>query len=152
MIDLIPVHITDARGIYLYSAQIDRQGPQPQYASYAELPEPQVGFTRAWRNGIWNQIPDAQVDDLPWPIQPVPQSVSRAQGKAALIQAGLWSAVVAYVDAMTDPTEKALAEVALNDTTEWLRTSPFLNQAAITLGLTETQLDDLFRTAATIQL
>ncbi len=83
---------------------------------------------------------------------PVPQSVSRAQGKAALIQAGLWSAVVAYVDAMTDPTEKALAEVALNDTTEWLRTSPFLNAAATALGLTETQLDDLFRTAATIQL
>lgn len=88
----------------------------------------------------------------PAPPQPVPQSVSRAQGKAALIQAGLWSAVVAYVDAMTDPTEKALAQVALNDTTEWLRTSPFLNAAATALGLTETQLDDLFLTAATIQL
>lgn len=84
--------------------------------------------------------------------EPVPQSVSRAQGKAALIQSGLWSAVVAYVDAITDPTEKALAEVALNDTTEWLRNSPFLNAAATALGLTETQLDDLFRTAATIQL
>lgn len=148
----ITVHITDPRGVYLRSEEIDRKGPQPEYASYVELPEPQAGFTRVWRNGIWDQVADAQVDDLPWPIQPVPQSVSRAQGKAALIQAGLWSAVVAYVDAMTDPTEKALAEVALNDTTEWLRTSPFLNAAATALGLTETQLDDLFRMAATIQL
>lgn len=99
----------------------------------------------------WSYVEGEFVPPEPEP-DPVPQSVSRAQGKAALIQAGLWSAVVAYVDAMTDPTEKALAEVALNDTTEWLRTSPFLNAAATALGLTETQLDDLFRTAATIQL
>lgn len=83
---------------------------------------------------------------------PVPQSVTRAQGKAALIQAGLWSAVVSYVEGIADPTEKALAEVALNDTLEWQRSSPFLNSAAAALGLTDEQLDDLFRQAATIQL
>lgn len=88
----------------------------------------------------------------PPPPEPVPQSVTRAQGKAALIQAGLWSAVVSYVEGIADPTEKALAEVALNDTLEWQRSSPFLNSAAAALGLTDEQLDDLFRQAATIQL
>lgn len=81
-----------------------------------------------------------------------PQVVSRAQGKAALIQAGLWSQVQAYVSAITDPTQKALADVALNDTTEWRRDSPFLTTAATTLGLTAADLDNLFVTAAGIVL
>lgn len=81
-----------------------------------------------------------------------PQVVTRAQGKAALIGAGLWSQVLAYVDSIADPTQKALAEVALNDTTEWRRESPFLNAAAAALGLTDQQLDDLFVTAAAIVL
>lgn len=82
----------------------------------------------------------------------VPQQVTRAQGKAALIQADLWDAVESYVDNISDPTENALALVALNDTTHWNRTSPFLNDAAAALGLTEQQLDDLFVQAATIEL
>ena len=80
----------------------------------------------------------------PAPAPTVPQSVSRAQGKAALIAAGLWPAVLAYVNAIADPTDKALAEVALNDTQEWRRDSLFLNSAATALGLTSAQLDQLF--------
>lgn len=78
--------------------------------------------------------------------------VSRAQGKAALIRSGLWQGVLDYVDSIPDATEKALAEVALNDTTHWQRTSPFLNAAAEALGLTQEQLDDLFVTASGIEL
>lgn len=80
----------------------------------------------------------------------VPQSVSRAQGKAALIAAGLWPSVLAYVAAIADPTDKALAEVALNDTQEWRRDSLFLNSAATALGLTSAQLDQLFVDASGI--
>lgn len=82
----------------------------------------------------------------------VPQSVTRAQGKAALIQAGLWAAVVGFVDAIEDPIEKAMAEVALNDTLEWKRPSPFLNAAAQALDIDSEALDDLFRAAAQIEL
>lgn len=89
----------------------------------------------------------------PPPAPPyVPQQVTRAQGKAALITAGLWGNVESYVDGIEDATEKALALVALNDTTHWQRTSPFLNAAAVALGLTSEQLDDLFRQAAEIEL
>lgn len=86
----------------------------------------------------------------PAPAPAVPQSVSRAQGKAALIAAGLWPAVLAYVAAIADPTDKALAEVALNDTQEWRRDSLFLNSAASALGLTGAQLDQLFVDASGI--
>lgn len=80
----------------------------------------------------------------PAPAPTVPQSVSRAQGKAALIAAGLWPSVLAYVNAIADPTDKALAEVAVNDTQEWRRDSLFLNSAATALGMTAAQLDQLF--------
>lgn len=88
------------------------------------------------------------------PVEPatVPQSVTRAQGKAALIQAGRWQKVLEYVDSIGDPTERALADVALNDTQDWKRTSPFLHAAAAHIGLSDAQLDELFRTASAIQL
>ena len=90
----------------------------------------------------------------PEPVQTsgVPQSVSRAQGKLALIQAGLWPAAIAFVDGITDPVQKAYAEVALNDTQEWRRDSPFLASAAAALDLSEEQLDTLFITAGGLQL
>lgn len=82
----------------------------------------------------------------------VPQMVSRAQGKVALIQAGLWAQVLSFVAAIDDPLQKAVAEVALHDTSEWRRDSPFLAQAGAALGLTAEQLDDLFVAAAQVTL
>ena len=82
----------------------------------------------------------------------VPQVVSRAQGKVALIQAGLWAQVLSFVAAIDDPLQKAVAEVALNDTSEWRRDSPFLAQAGAALGLTAEHLDDLFVAAAQMTL
>lgn len=94
---------------------------------------------------------DAHLNPPPGPA-PVPQQVTRAQGKAALITAGLWNDVLAYVDGITDPTEKAMALVALNDTTHWKRTSPSLNASAQALGLSDEQLDDLFQQADAVEL
>lgn len=94
---------------------------------------------------------DAHLNPPPGP-EPVPQQVTRAQGKSALIMAGLWDDVVSYVDGITDPTEKALALVALNDTTHWQRSSPFLNSASMALGLTDEDLDNLFIQASGLNL
>ncbi len=92
-----------------------------------------------------------------WPLAenlsaPTLPPITRAQGKAALIQAGLWDAVLAHVAGIADPTERALAEVALHDTLEWRRSSPFLNAAAAALGLTDEQLDALFAMAESVEL
>jgi len=99
-----------------------------------------------WRGDHW------EVEQAQPPVMPVPQTVSRAQGKAALIQSGLWSQVLAYVDGIADPTQKALAEVALHDTLHWQRSSPFLAQAAQAMGFSDEDLDELFVTAAAIEL
>ena len=83
---------------------------------------------------------------------PVPQQVTNAQGTAVLIQVGLWPQVLAYVSAIQDPVQKALAEVALNKTTHWQRNSPFLNTAAAALGITQEQMDELFIAADQVML
>lgn len=83
---------------------------------------------------------------------PVPQKVTRAQGKAALIVTGLWPQVLAYVASITDPTQQALAEVALNDALHWERQSPLLNAIIEHLDLTSEQVDQVFIDAAAIQL
>jgi hypothetical protein len=80
----------------------------------------------------------------------VPFAISRAQGKAALVQAGMWDGVVAYVEAIVDPTQKKMAEIAINDTQYWVRNSDFLTNAGTALGLTTEQMDDLFIQAQTI--
>ncbi|MCG3783950.1 hypothetical protein [Delftia acidovorans] len=91
----------------------------------------------------------APADPLP---VPVPQAITRAQGKAALIQVGLWPQVQAFMASIEDPNEQLLAEVALNDTVNWERSSPFLARVAVALGLSEQQLDELFIAAAAVVL
>lgn len=83
---------------------------------------------------------------------PVPLEVARAQGKAALIQAGMWPAVLGFVAAIPGETDRLLAEVALHDTQAWRRDSPFLGAAKTALGMTDEQLDALFLAAHQINL
>lgn len=77
----------------------------------------------------------------------VPQAVTRFQARAALHMAGLLPMVEAL---MTDPGTDALARLAWTDAQEFRRQSPTIAQMAVTLGLTDAQLDALFITAAGI--
>ena len=99
-----------------------------------------------FRGGVW------EVETAAPPRRPVPTQVTRAQGKVVLIQMGLWQQVLDYVSGIPDPVQKAVAEVALNDTQYWQRNSPFLTQAAAALGMTDEQLDDLFVQADGVML
>lgn len=82
----------------------------------------------------------------------IPPVVSRAQGKSALIMAGYWQAVLDYVAAIEDPTERALAEVALHDTQEWRRDSQFLATACAAIGIDDAGADGLFIAASKVTL
>ncbi len=82
----------------------------------------------------------------------VPQVVSRAQLKLALIRAGLWPRLLECVAGIADDDERAAAEVALHDATEYRRDSPFVARCAECLGLSERQLDDLFTLASMVTL
>ena len=104
-------------------------------------------YEYSWRDN--KAIGTPVLEDIPTIM---PQTVSRAQGKASLLMFGLLDDVEAYIEAMPEGVDKKLALLAYNETNEWHRESPFLQQMASEIGLTQEQLDNLFIVAATIIL
>ena len=143
------IYLLDDAGICTGATDIDPYSALPRCTL---TPPPALSGTEVaqWRGDAWQVLP--QRPDPGAPPVPVPESVLRWQGKAALITAGLWQGVLSFVAAIPDPTERALAEVALHDTQQWHRSSPFFNAAATALGLTGEQLDALFLAASKIEL
>lgn len=76
---------------------------------------------------------------------PVPQTVSRFQARAALLHAGKLAEVEAAI-AQASPMD----QLAWAETTEWLRDSPTINAIGAAVGLSPSDIDDLFRVAAGI--
>lgn len=74
----------------------------------------------------------------------VPHVVTRRQARRALALAGLLDAVEAAVAAIPDPMQRTIAQIDWADATEFKRDDETLNMLAGALGLSETQLDDLF--------
>ena len=143
------IYLLDDAGICTGATDIDPYSALPR-CTLTPPPALSGAEVAQWTGAGWQVLP--QRPDPVAPPVPVPESVTRAQGKAALITAGLWQGVLAFVAAIPDPTERALAEVALHDTQQWRRDSPFFNTAATALGLTGDQLDALFLAASKIEL
>lgn len=80
----------------------------------------------------------------PEPV-PAPLSITPLQARRALRAAGLLDAVNGAV-ALADPDTQDAWEYAI----EVRRDNPIIAGMAAALGLTDAQLDDLFRTAATL--
>lgn len=79
-------------------------------------------------------------------IDPVPQEVSRFQARAALMAAGLLETADLAVAASGD----AFLQLAWKEAVTFRRNSPGIAALAPALGLTDADLDDLFRAAAGI--
>lgn len=79
---------------------------------------------------------------------PVPQVVSRFQGRAALREAGYRDQIDAI---MADPATDPLMVDAWNDAQEFRRSSSTVAAIGAVIGLTEEELDDLFKTAINIE-
>lgn len=77
---------------------------------------------------------------------PVPDQVSDLQARLALIASGRLAAVEAAV-AQSDDATKAWYDRALT----WRRDSPMIAALAPAVGLSEGQIDDLFRVAAAMK-
>lgn len=84
----------------------------------------------------------------PPPVNGVPQVVSRKQGRAALILAGLFGQVQPIIDAVPDATQRALTQNAWDSAQTFERQDPFLLSLGAALGLDDAQLDALFVQAA----
>lgn len=98
--------------------------------------EQAVEGTPAHINGQWVQT---------WSTVPadVPSSITPRQCRLLLLQQGLLSQVEAMI-AQQDEATRITWEYAL----DFLRDDPLLNQLAVSLGLTDAQIDEFFITAS----
>ena len=78
----------------------------------------------------------------------VPASVTRRQAKQALLLNGLLANVQPAIDAIPDATQRAMIQIEWDDAQVFERDRPALIALGSALGLTNTQLDDLFIGAA----
>jgi hypothetical protein len=85
------------------------------------------------------------------PVSVVPQTVSMAQARLALIGAGLFSAIDAGLKALPEP-QRTTALTAWEYAPTVSRNGALVTTLAGQFGLTEAQLDGLFVAAAAIEL
>ena len=78
----------------------------------------------------------------------VPASVTRRQAKQALLLNGLLANVQPAIDAIPDAAQRAMIQIEWDDSQVFERDRPALITLGSALGLTNTQLDDLFIGAA----
>jgi len=120
---------------------IDKWHGVPPGWTEKTVPVTPEGMFAVFQEGAWSVK-----ETLPLP--PVPSVVSRAQGRTALHRFGVLATVEALVYAAeADPETRIAYEAG-----EWHRNSPMLLTLAAGLGLTEEQVDDLFRMASEILL
>lgn len=125
----------------------------PPNTTDAPPPASPAGKTAIWLNNAWS-LSDADPSQLPnnpaEPIQDIRQTmiVSRYQGRAALLNAGLLNEVEAYFNS-TAATQ--LEKLAWEDVTEFYRLSPLVVKMGQLLSQTDAQLDQLFTSAAMIR-
>jgi hypothetical protein len=85
------------------------------------------------------------------PPPPVPQTVSMAQARLALIGAGLFSTIDAGLKALPEP-QRTTALTAWEYAPNVSRNGTLVTTLASQFGLTDAQLDGLFTAAAAIEL
>jgi len=116
-----------------YDAWVAAGNPKANY--YEPIPDPPgPGYT---------------YDGTQWVAPPpyIPQQVTRFQALAELSNVGLLAQAQAIID---DPATPELSKLAWENALHFERTSPTLIALAQALGLSDSQLDDLFIAAAQI--
>jgi hypothetical protein len=125
----------------------------------AKLPDHWTGAVWSYTNGVW-----AVADTVAYAaiqaqiaaeaeakrLASIPQSVTRAQAKLALLQSGLLSQVQPAIDGIADATQRMAAQIEWDDRLTFERGNGALVNMATMLGMTPTQIDDLFILAGTL--
>ena len=97
----------------------------------------------------WVRVDGVLVEPEPEP-EPEPQvlqSVTRRQGRLALLQVGKLDEIEQAIESIEDATERRAAEIEY-EADAWERSNDFLQSIWERLGGTQQELDDLFILAA----
>jgi hypothetical protein len=108
------------------------------------------GLIDASLGGSIGDLWDGETFTKPAPVVVVPQVVTRRQAKQALLLADKLSLVQPAIDAILDPTQRALIQIEWDESLEFERTRPSLIAMGTAIGLDSAGIDALFITAATL--
>jgi predicted component of type VI protein secretion system len=101
---------------------------------------------RKYQTDQYEQLPDIPEPERP---DPIPQSVTMRQARLALLQQGLLDQVDTVIDSLDEP-ERSAAKIEWEYSQTVERDRPLIQALAPGLGLTEDDLDNLFKLAATL--
>ena len=118
--------------------------PNSTSAVLATVEAGAVAISEADTPEEWAALAASGVTVSPY-VAPVPSVVSAYQAKAALMQASLYDKAAAAAQAAG-----GFVFLAWSTATEFERSSPNIATLAAGLGLTDAQVDDLFRAASKI--
>ena len=93
---------------------------------------------------------DPAFEPSEWEPPAVPQTVTMRQGRLALHAAGLLEHVDAAIEAIPGPAQRKAAEIEWEFAQQFDRKWPLVAALAHQLSLSEEQLDEMFRQAATL--
>lgn len=85
----------------------------------------------------------------PTPL-PVPAEVTMRQARLALLQIGLLDDVAPMIEQIEDVAVRRAAQIEWEYSSAVKRNNPLINMLGGALGLSQSQIDDLFRAAAQI--
>lgn len=119
--------------------------PQPVIGQFQTASYEIVDGTQVWQVTDWTQ---EEIDTYNKSL--IPAEVTTRQAKQALLLHGYYSSVQAAIDAIPDATQRGLVQIAWEDSQVFERNSPTLIMLGGALGLTSTQMDDLFIYANTL--
>ena len=135
MID-IPSNLTDGDSVYLGDKRfIYNEGKLVPYAVTnigTELTSPKFGIE--------------ELGDVVKIL--IPESISKRQAKQQLLLDGKLNQVQEVIDSISDETERMMAQLYWDDSTEFERNHPTLVGLGTALGLTEAELDMMFINAS----
>lgn len=81
-------------------------------------------------------------------VQEVPKSVTRRQARQALQMQGLLANIQPLIDAIPDAGLRAIAQIYWDDAQDFERSNQWVITLGAGLGLSPTQIDNLFITAS----
>lgn len=101
-------------------------------------------------DGGFSVGPAPKPESRPEPVpEQRPASITRRQGRLALLYAGKLAAVESAIATIADPTQQMAAQIEYENAT-WERGNPWIEQLGAQIGLTPADIDQLFITAANL--
>jgi len=143
------VYKVDAQQIFIEAIKIDPLDALPIPCFTVAPPETTGSEVARWNGKGWDVLTERPFI-APTPT-PIPDSVSMAQARKALVLGGVSMASVASaIAAVPDATQRELAQIDWEYSTTVRRVSPLVKSLGPSLGLTDAQIDALFVAASSL--